>query len=129
MNSKRSPSSVMGWLAKSFNIGTRGPRPSQGTGQVDSRASPAPLLQFETSHISDHESSYEGTPSDASMVGDMGIDQQTWVNGGHSAPEQPRGSPPWPIHTICPSPEETVKGHNDPLQDEKEGLWCPAAVN
>ena len=71
----------MGWLAKSFNLGTRGPNPSQSTGQVDSRASPPPFREFETSHISDHDYSYEGTPSDASMDGNMGTVLTKWVDG------------------------------------------------
>jgi hypothetical protein len=112
-------SSVMGWLAKSFKLGTRRPRPAQSTGEKDGRASPPPLLKFETSHISDHDSSYEGMPSSAIMAGNMRMEQPSRMDGSHgSAPELLRRSPPRQTRTIRPSPGQTVKGQNDPLQGE-----------
>jgi hypothetical protein len=59
MASEKSSNIVMGWLAKMPRIGTK--RPSQSSGRLDGRASPA--LEYESSHTSDHESSYEGIPS------------------------------------------------------------------
>ena len=119
MSSKGSPKSVMGWLAKSFNIGTRGRQPSQGSRQLDGRASPAPFLQFETAQISGHQwedDSYEGTPSEASLDRDMGLDQATWVMNTRSVPEIACGTPTRLLSTIDHVPEKTVRGHDGPVQ-------------